>query len=129
MSTNQEPTARAQLAELLAARQEMELDAELDANRNEILVLLKSTGKIPFEDLFTALTEMGYAPALVFDDNGQFAVSCEGGSTVVTNYTGDTRDDETTIITVVVGGAQWQPSVLSAMDAAVAAIAADVLGT
>jgi hypothetical protein len=127
MSTNQEPTARAQLAELLASRQGMELNAELDANRNEILVLLKSTGKIPFEDLFTALTEMGYAPALVFDDNGQFAVSCEGVSTVVTNYTADKRNGETTI-TVIIGGTQWRPSVLSAMDAAVDAIAADVLG-
>lgn len=103
-------------------------EAALETNRQQIVeTVTKHRDELTFEVLFESLTTIGYAPALVFDDDGNFAVTCAGFSTVNTRYSADDRDDET-VITTDIGSGRWRPTVRDALYVMLDEVAESVLG-
>lgn len=64
---------------MLETRKRLSDDAALDENSTHIFKHIKEhRDKFSFETVFEALVQCGLAPALVYDDNGKFAIS-DGG--------------------------------------------------
>jgi hypothetical protein len=67
-------------------------------------------------DWFENMADKGFCPALVFDDNGHWAVTCDGMSPVP-------EDDKHTVPVGIVSEVkprQWRDSPREAIDAAIA---------
>lgn len=67
-------------------------------------------GIFSLEETLEALTDCGLAPALVNDDNGRWAVVCDGFCSVPTDQPGDWYGS------LFVEASEWQPSVQMAME-------------
>lgn len=56
-----------------------EYPEEIDTLADEILKYIKSWRKVlPIEFILEELSKLGWAPCLLYDDEGHWAVSCEG---------------------------------------------------
>src|SRR5262249_35457009 len=66
------------------------------------------------EEVFEHFANRGYSPALVFDDDGRWAISDMGSSPVPDSENGHT---ETVGITSIVQPEQWKPTIREALDA------------
>jgi hypothetical protein len=75
----------------------------------KILSQLK-TGKINCEQALEELSKIGYAPNLLNDDNGHWAISCDGFQNVPK---GDDPEDIST--TIFVGTDKWKNSIKEAL--------------
>lgn len=63
---------------------------EIDLLQEEILCQIKQNKEqLSFEFIFEELTKLGWAPCLMYDDNGHFAVTADGFQTVVDGETAD----------------------------------------
>jgi hypothetical protein len=61
---------------MLETRKRLSGDAAFDENSTHIFNHIKEhRDKLSFETVFEALVQCGLAPALVYDDNGKFAIS------------------------------------------------------
>lgn len=62
---------------------EIEEPKEIDELAEQILEYIKSwRHALPFEFIIEELTKLGWAPCLLYDDNGNFAISGEGMQTI-----------------------------------------------
>ena len=60
-----------------------EVEKEIDDLAKQILDCIKNWRKsLPFEFIFEELTKLGWAPCLLYDDNGNFAISGDGMQSV-----------------------------------------------
>ena len=89
---------------------EKELDPMVDLFAAQILITIKEySDELPFEFIFEELTKLGQAPALLYDDNGYFAITGDGYQEVVT----EPSDIE---IAHFVEKEQWKPTVREALN-------------
>lgn len=101
-----------QLAQKIAQRSDM-LDAQQDvaAITNEIWTFIHTyRAELTFESIFEGMTHLGAAPQLVYDDNGLFAVSCDGMSPVFADDKAHDMD-----ITTYTKADQWSDTVRGAL--------------
>lgn len=96
-------------------RRNVEIDFAM-AGLNGILAVNDPAPSV--DDVFEQYANKGYSPALVFDDDGRWAVSDMGGSPVPLGENGHT---ETVGITSVVTPEQWKPTIREAVEAFIAA--------
>lgn len=89
----------------------------LDENQTHIINHIKEhRDKLSFESIFEAFTEIGVAPALMYDDNGQFAVS-DCGLTTVKKVNSQIVAGHEMISYVEADENLWRPSVRAALNA------------
>lgn len=73
---------------------EKELNDEVDNLTREIIDLIKeSIAELEFDFIMDQLANMGHCPNLLNDDNGHWAVTCDGYQNVV--FGDETQDVET----------------------------------
>jgi hypothetical protein len=83
---------------------------EIDILGSEILTLLQQHHKeLPVDFIIEELTKLGQAPSLVYDDNGHFAVTGDGYSSV----SDDVQDAQ---IFCFVSKSQWKPTIREALE-------------
>lgn len=83
---------------------------EIDELANEILKYIKLyRNNLTFEFIFDELTKLGQAPNLVYDDNGNFAITSAGIQEVTTELSD-------LAITSLVTKEQWKPTIREALD-------------
>lgn len=102
---------------MLTTRKGLTTDKELDDQQPHVIQHMKDyRSTLAFERLFEALTAIGLAPALVYDDNGMFAISDCGLSKFK-------KADEKTLCghrvhcNVYADENLWRPNVRAAMNA------------
>lgn len=87
-----------------------EIENEIDKLADEILKYLKVWRRaLPFEFIFEELTKLGWAPCLLYDDNGNFAISDEGMQSI----SEDPNDQE---LFHFIKKDQWKPTIREALD-------------
>ena len=85
-------------------------DEELDAIWSSI-GFRYANEEIDFEEAMEHLAELGFSPSLVHDDNGHWAVSCDGFQDV-----GDEEGKPSPIsIYIFVAQEQWKPTIREAL--------------
>jgi hypothetical protein len=83
---------------------------EIDLLQEEILYQIKQNKEqLSFEFIFEELTKLGWAPCLMYDDNGHFAISADGFQTVVDNETDDVS------MSVFIEKDNWKNSIREAL--------------
>ncbi len=93
-----------------AQKYNMEEPKEIDILGDEILTLLQLNHKeLPVDFIIEELTKLGQAPSLVYDDNGHFAVTGDGYSTI-----NDEPQDAN--IYCFVRKSQWKPTIREALE-------------
>lgn len=71
-----------------------EFQKKIDDLAEEILKYIKLwKWALPFEFIFEELTKLGWAPCLLYDDNGNFAVSGEGMQSIPMDTVQETGTD------------------------------------
>lgn len=69
------------------------------------------TGEITSSDFMLGITHFGFAPSLVFDDNGHWAISDEGYQNVPM---GDEPEDIS--LTIFIEAKAWKPTIREAIE-------------
>ena len=78
--------------------------------KQEVLISRYKARGLSLEELLESLTDLGNCPALIFDDNGHWAVSESGLQTVPT---GETPEDMTS--TFIVEAMDWKKNIRKAV--------------
>jgi hypothetical protein len=72
------------------SEEDMSYPKEIDELSDEIIDRIKTwKDSLPFEFIIEELTKLGWAPCLLYDDNGNFAVTGEGMQSVPGNGVSD----------------------------------------
>lgn len=111
-------TYNQQLLDILAERRAIldrdSEDKKVDTLAEEVLnFIAKNRDNLLFEEIIEALTHLGHAPSLLYDDNGHFAVSADGFQNFV-----ETEDfDKQTVFenTAIIPPHGWKKSVREAL--------------
>jgi len=83
---------------------------EIDVLGKKILILLKKHMEIlPVEFIMEELSKLGFAPNLLYDDNGWWAITGDGMQTLVTD---SPQDIETSFF---VEASNWKPTIKEAL--------------
>ena len=87
-----------------------EIQEKIDDLAEEILKYIKLWKyALPFEFIFEELTRLGWAPCLLYDDNGNFAVSGDGMQSISEDV-----DDQTFMS--FAPKESWKPTIREALD-------------
>ena len=88
-----------------------EYPEEIDTLAEEILDRIKTwRDSLPFEFIIEELTRLGWAPCLLYDDDGNYAISGEGMQTVVM---GEPADCE---LFHFIKKEMWKPTIREALN-------------
>lgn len=93
-----------------AQKYSMEEPKEIDILGEQILTLLQLHHKdLPVDFIIEELTKLGQAPSLLYDDNGHFAVTGDGYSTI-------SDEPQDASVTCFIRKSQWKPTIREALE-------------
>lgn len=88
----------------------IEEPAEIDMLGENILSLIMQFHKdLPVDFVIEELTKLGQAPSILYDDNGNFAISCDGTQNTVFEPSDMT-------ITHFINKKMWKPTIREALE-------------
>jgi len=92
----------------------VKVEKEIDDLADKILNCIKTYHySLPFEFVFEELTKLGWAPCLLYDDDGHFAISGDGMQSIPMDSLQETGSDWISHH-IVAGG--WFPTIRQALE-------------
>jgi hypothetical protein len=85
-------------------------EEKIDNLANQIVALIKEgKDKLPIDFIIEELTKLGWAPCILYDDNGCFAVSTDGYQTI-------SEETSDTTYMAFVPAESWKDTIREALD-------------
>lgn len=93
----------------IAQKYDMEEPKDIDILGEEILLLLQQNfDSLPVDFIIEELTKLGQAPSLIYDDNGHFAITSDGYSSIC-------DEPQDAQVFCFVSKSQWKPTIREAL--------------